>query len=723
VTEACPELAPLLAARPLGVLEEADVARLDAHTKECRRCATFAQELDSALATAKPDARPAPPAAWEKIAQRIEQDRAERLATDDLAEDVTLAVKVSLNCSFCHEGLSSHEAVYCASCLAPHHGECFEEHGRCSALGCGETRTVVPRTTSPEKQRPRKRRGAIVRLLWIGLGTAVASAAVVAAARLYEANAHNAALAELLASQKREQARLGAENQELKTQIALLRARAALAASQNRYEESISLLSHAIELDPRLAEVWSERGAIRAGKGDREGALADFERAIALDPGLATPWCLRGRAKLAVGRFDDAIADLSRAIELDPRRPESWGSRGEGKASLGDLTGARADYEAALRLTQDGAARARLLELERAITISNGPPVKVLFIERWPRRELQFVTKALRNDPDVLFQAWLMSADNGFEQEHSSNQDRDQDTLDRSFDLFAPLQAVPRSLAELSRYDVVVLADVNMSELAPGFAESLAAFAAERAGGLVFLAGEKDYLRSLRGTPLEGLLPIKPIGSVPANDTFTEPLRIGLTDAGVASPITRLKKDEAMNRRLWESGLPGPFWVAPVASVREDATVLVRTAIDDRPIFVTGKNGDAHVFVSLTDETWRWRAGAGDEYMLTFWKNVLGWARRPEGPRTAPGYLGIQLVDNDGYLRVVQVFPDSPAASRVKPDDVIRFLDGVAYTQLEPFRDALEKHGAGAAIRLVVERHATVQLDLEITLGEQPKAR
>src|SRR5581483_11671168 len=62
----------------------------------------------------------------------------------------TVALRVALACTFCHEKLRREEAAFCAACLAPHHSDCFETHGRCSAHGCGETRTVG---TSPRRWR------------------------------------------------------------------------------------------------------------------------------------------------------------------------------------------------------------------------------------------------------------------------------------------------------------------------------------------------------------------------------------------------------------------------------------------------------------------------------------------------------------------------------------------------------------------------------------------
>ncbi len=114
----------------------------------------------------------------------------------DRAPDLVIA----LSCSFCRGVLVRDDVVYCASCLAPHHPECFRDHGRCSVMGCSETRVVRPSeltplereratrraarppsvrppSVRPSKQRPRRRR----RWRTAGLGVALAGAAAAAA--------------------------------------------------------------------------------------------------------------------------------------------------------------------------------------------------------------------------------------------------------------------------------------------------------------------------------------------------------------------------------------------------------------------------------------------------------------------------------------------------------------------------------------------------------------
>jgi len=50
-------------------------------------------------------------------------------------------------CRICGDGLHLSEAVFCQSCLAPHHRDCIEYNGICSTYGCG-CRLHLPRRRS-----------------------------------------------------------------------------------------------------------------------------------------------------------------------------------------------------------------------------------------------------------------------------------------------------------------------------------------------------------------------------------------------------------------------------------------------------------------------------------------------------------------------------------------------------------------------------------------------
>lgn len=65
-------------------------------------------------------------------------------------------IEVRLLCGYCKDGLQTTDALYCASCLTPHHGECYAEHGRCVAPGCESQAVVGAREATQLPPRPRR---------------------------------------------------------------------------------------------------------------------------------------------------------------------------------------------------------------------------------------------------------------------------------------------------------------------------------------------------------------------------------------------------------------------------------------------------------------------------------------------------------------------------------------------------------------------------------------
>jgi hypothetical protein len=162
---ACQELAELVVARPLGLLEDGDEGRaaaVDAHLEGCEPCqrlAAAAKQCGEELAL---PAAPLPASGWSELAAKIDSDRKRS------------GLRVAVGCAYCHDALAREEAAYCAACLAPHHRDCFSEHGQCCAPGCGETRYVESQIAGPRRpkveRRPRRFKvlGGLAALLLLG---------------------------------------------------------------------------------------------------------------------------------------------------------------------------------------------------------------------------------------------------------------------------------------------------------------------------------------------------------------------------------------------------------------------------------------------------------------------------------------------------------------------------------------------------------------------------
>ena len=67
---------------------------------------------------------------------------------------------------------------------------------------------------------------------------------------------------------------------------------------------------HAIELDPKLAKAYANRGASYLGKGEIDPALADFDRAIELQPQSPEAFAGQAQANLTKGLAAKALPDV-----------------------------------------------------------------------------------------------------------------------------------------------------------------------------------------------------------------------------------------------------------------------------------------------------------------------------------------------------------------------------------------------------------------------------
>ena len=66
----------------------------------------------------------------------------------------------------------------------------------------------------------------------------------------------------------------------------------------------------AIEIDPKNALPYNDRGVAYRGKGDYDPTIADYTKAIEIDPKYALAYCNRGAAYADKGEYDRAIRGL-----------------------------------------------------------------------------------------------------------------------------------------------------------------------------------------------------------------------------------------------------------------------------------------------------------------------------------------------------------------------------------------------------------------------------
>ncbi|MCI0630009.1 MAG: hypothetical protein L0Y44_05070, partial [Phycisphaerales bacterium] len=119
-------------------------------------------------------------------------------------------------------------------------------------------------------------------------------------------------------------------------------------------------------------------------------------------------------------------------------------------------------------------------------------PLRVLFVEGYPRWEYRYVKNLLVREKYVESSVMLISADRDFAQE--GNQ---------------PITRLPRSPEEFAAFDVIIMGDVPATFFAPEQLDMIRDHVANRGAGLLWIAGEHSTPSSFLGTALADLLPMR----------------------------------------------------------------------------------------------------------------------------------------------------------------------------------------------------------------------
>jgi tetratricopeptide (TPR) repeat protein len=148
-----------------------------------------------------------------------------------------------------------------------------------------------------------------------------------------------------------------------------------LLAQQKDYAGAIGSYTRAIELSPKWAEVYVQRGIALRMIGRLDRAIEDFDKAAELDPqvmqnnrAVAQAYTNQGQVLAMRFEFDRAIIDFDQALKLfaDDLRP--YFERAQARLFLEDFKGALADYDLYLtKEKRDPFSRARGF-LERGLT-------------------------------------------------------------------------------------------------------------------------------------------------------------------------------------------------------------------------------------------------------------------------------------------------------------------------------------------------------------------
>ena len=273
---------------------------------------------------------------------------------------------------------------------------------------------------------------------------------------------------------------------------------------------------------------------------------------------------------------------------------------------------------------------------------------RVLILAGGPSREYQFLRTYLYRDRDTVVDVLLQSGRPGISQEA--------DNLIFEF---------PADIEDLSEYDAIVAFDPDWTELDLLQIQALEQWVAERAGGLIVVAGPvhtpqwADLRRSdARFNTIRALYPVVLYSS--GSPTLglgrfggENPWPLDFTREGMEADFLWLEDEPLASEGAWAS-FEGVFGYYAVKDPKPGARVYARfsdpnTAIDDTlPVYLAGHfYGAGRVFFQASGEMWRIRT-IDEAYFDRYYTKLIRWVS--QGRLLRDSDRGILLVDKDRCL-------------------------------------------------------------------------
>jgi tetratricopeptide (TPR) repeat protein len=143
-------------------------------------------------------------------------------------------------------------------------------------------------------------------------------------------------------------------SQDFQNQLNELWTRAKKLRAEGKWEDAVKTYSRVIQLVPRFAPAYVERGLLAQEMGYPDMAMGDFENAIQLDPQFGYAYYGRSWVRGSKGDHAGALADAKKGMLLDPQNAGMYFRRiGAAYQGMGRLSEAIEAYNEAIRLNSD----------------------------------------------------------------------------------------------------------------------------------------------------------------------------------------------------------------------------------------------------------------------------------------------------------------------------------------------------------------------------------
>ncbi len=196
----------------------------------------------------------------------------------------------------------------------------------------------------------------------------------------------------------------------------------------------------------------------------------------------------------------------------------------------------------------------------------------------------------------------------------------------------------PVKKENLLEFDLIIFGEIKPNEFSAEEQLWLVDFVTQRGGGILFLDGPRQKLRTYENSkkhPIFSLLPVEwskqgPLRLSP--ESFHRP------EASKLLSALNLDSIKERNDEIWKS-LPMPAWTSPIKAL-PGSDVFLEVSIRGKdnnqttenliPVLVGKMAGAGKSFYLGFDESWRWRYEVGDQYHQRFWNQLC--ARIMEKP-------------------------------------------------------------------------------------------
>ena len=118
---------------------------------------------------------------------------------------------------------------------------------------------------------------------------------------------------------------------------------------KGEYERAIFYFDKALEVDSRFAQVYNNRGVAYGNLGLFKQALSDYRKALEIDPILAETYSNRGTLYLEKGKYELAISDFNKALEICSVLAQIYNNRGIAHMKKGEYESAISDFDHAFK--------------------------------------------------------------------------------------------------------------------------------------------------------------------------------------------------------------------------------------------------------------------------------------------------------------------------------------------------------------------------------------